>query len=136
MQSNLRVIAISLGLCFAGAGFAATTVPAAVASAPAVVASAAATAVPAVKAAVAPAAAPAAAPVAKASAAPAAKKTAMPTVAAAGGGNGLVWVNDKSKTYHCEGSKMYGLTKSGSYMAEADAKTKGNHAAGGKACTK
>jgi membrane protein implicated in regulation of membrane protease activity len=137
MKSNIRVLAIALGLCFAGAGFAATAVPAAVASAPAVVASTAA-AVPAVKAAVAPApaAAPVAAPAAKATAAPAAKKTAMPTVAAAGGGNGLVWVNDKSKTYHCEGSKMYGLTKSGSYMAEADAKTKGNHAAGGKACAK
>ena len=36
----------------------------------------------------------------------------MPTVAAAGGGNGLVWVNDKSKTYHCEGTKYYGKTKS------------------------
>ena len=129
MKSNIRVLAISLGLCFAGAGFAATAVPAAVASAPAVVAPAAATAAPAAKAAV-------ATPAVKAAVAPAAKKTAMPTVAAAGGGNGLVWVNDKSKTYHCEGSKMYGLTKSGSYMAEAEAKTKGNHAAGGKACTK
>jgi len=60
----------------------------------------------------------------------------MPTEAAAGGGGGKVWVNEKSKTYHCEGTKSYGKTKTGEYMAEADAKAKGNHAAGGKACTK
>ena len=132
MKSNIRVLAIALGLCFAGAGFAATAVPAAGASAPAVAAPATA-AVPAVKASMAPAATPAV----KADVAPAAKKTntAMPTVAA-GGGDGKVWVNDKSKTYHCEGSKFYGKTKDGAYMPEADAKTKGNHAAGGKACAK
>lgn len=60
----------------------------------------------------------------------------MPTAAAAGGGDGKVWVNEKSKTYHCEGSKLYGKTKTGEYMAEADAKAKGNHPAGGKACAK
>lgn len=58
----------------------------------------------------------------------------MPAVAAAGGGAGKVWVNSKSKTYHCEGSKFYGKTKVGEYMTEADAKTKGNHADHGKAC--
>jgi hypothetical protein len=119
MKSNIRALAIALGMCFAGAGFAATAVPAATASAPAPMASAAA-----------PAAKPAAAPAVKKAAA------AAPTVAAAGGGDGKVWVNAKSKTYHCEGSKLYGKTKAGEYMAEADAKAKGNHAAGGKACAK
>lgn len=125
MKSNIRALAIALGMCFAGVGFAATAVPAATASAPAAMAPAAA----------APAATPAAKP---AAAAPAAKKaaTAMPTVAAAGGGDGKVWVNEKSKTYHCEGTKFYGKTKTGEYMAEADAKAKGNHPAGGKACAK
>lgn len=74
-----------------------------------------------------------AAPMAKAPAAPAAK---TPTAAAAGGGNGKVWVNSSSKTYHCEGSRYYGKTKAGEYMAEADAKAKGNHADHGKACAK
>ena len=31
----------------------------------------------------------------------------MPAVAAAGGGAGKVWVNSKSKTYQCEGTKFY-----------------------------
>ena len=117
MKSNIRVLAIALGLCFAGVGFAATAVPAATASAPAAMASAPA------------AAKPAAAPVAK-------KMPAAASTVAAGGGDGKVWVNDKSKTYHCEGAKSYGKTKSGEYMVEADAKAKGNHAAGGKACAK
>lgn len=63
-------------------------------------------------------------------------KTAMPTTAAAGGGAGKVWVNTKSKTYHCEGTKFYGKTKGGNYMTEADAKAAGNHADHGKACVK
>ena len=124
MKSNIRALAIALGMCFAGVGFAATAVPAATASAPAAMAPAAAT--------------PAATPAAKPAAAPAAKKaaTAMPTVAAAGGGDGKVWVNEKSKTYHCEGTKFYGKTKAGEYMAEADAKTKGYHGVKGKDCPK
>jgi hypothetical protein len=63
-------------------------------------------------------------------------KTATPAVAASGGGDGKVWVNAKSKTYHCEGSKYYGKTKAGEYMAEADAKAKGYHGVNGKACGK
>lgn len=123
MKSQLRVLAVTLGLFCAATGFAQTT------------------AAPAAKAG---ASAPASAAMAPAAKAPApamamekkAAKTAAPTTAAAGGGNGKVWVNTKSKTYHCEGSKFYGKTKAGEYMTEADAKAKGNHADHGQACVK
>jgi hypothetical protein len=82
------------------------------------------------------AAAPAAtaAPAAPAAASPAKAAPAQPAMAA-GGGAGKVWVNSATKTYHCQGSKWYGKTKAGEYMTEADAKTKGNHADHGKACS-
>lgn len=127
MKSQLRVLALTVGLFCAATGFAQTAAPAAAkASTP-----------------VSTSAAPAA--TAKESTAPSEKKAtketkaakvAAPATAAAGGGNGKVWVNAKSKTYHCEGTKFYGKTKTGEYMTEADAKAKGNHADHGKACTK
>lgn len=55
---------------------------------------------------------------------------------AAGGGNGNVWVNTESKTYHCAGTKWYGTTKHGEYMSEAQATSKGFHADHGKACSR
>ena len=65
-----------------------------------------------------------------------AKPSSASTMAEApGGGDGKVWVNGKSKTYHCQGTKYYGKTKAGSYMTEAEAKTAGNHADHGKACS-
>ena len=56
-------------------------------------------------------------------------------VNAVGGGAGKVWVNSRSKTFHCQGDRFYGKTKEGAYMTEAEAKAKGAHADHGKACT-
>ena len=78
--------------------------------------------------------APAATSAATAKASPASKAASM--TQAAGGGPGLVWVNSESNVYHCYGTTYYGKTKQGSYMSEADAKTKGAHADHGHACSK
>ena len=138
MKTQIRVLAIAVGLLCAASGFAQTTaadaMKAATTSATTAATNAANTAKTNAAAAVAAKVNPAAsAPVA--APAPAAAPAA-PTKAAMAGGAGKVWVNASSKTYHCEGSKFYGKTKTGEYMSEADAKAKGNHAVKGKACAK
>ena len=56
---------------------------------------------------------------------------AMP---APGGGPGQVWVNTRSRVYHCQGDRYYGNTKQGSYMTEAAARAAGDHPDHGRAC--
>ena len=66
------------------------------------------------------------------SASPAAAPATAATTAAtpaAGGGHGLVWVNTETHVYHKEGSRLYGKTKKGKYVSEADAIKEGDRAA-------
>lgn len=74
-------------------------------------------------------------PAPAASSASTSKTTRTATQAPApGGGPGLVWVNTASNVYHCPGTQWYGKTKAGAYMSESDARAKGAHPQGGKAC--
>jgi hypothetical protein len=77
--------------------------------------------------------APATAPAAS-KATPAKSNFTPPQTAAPGGGPGQVWVNHKSKVYHCNGDRWYGKTKDGEYMSESDATAKGYRPDHGKPC--
>jgi hypothetical protein len=134
MKTQIRALVIAVGMLCAASGFAQTAATNAVTAATTAATNAATTAKTNATAAVAAKVNPPAAPVAVAPVAVAAPAAAPAKMAA--GGAGKVWVNSSSKTYHCEGSKFYGKTKTGEYMAEADAKAKGNHAVKGKACAK
>ena len=121
MKKSILLVALNLAL--AGSVFAQSPAPATQpAPAPAVVKAPAAVA------------APVAPPAPAAASTPATKPATAAVAAAPGGGADKVWVNESSKVYHCPGSKYYGKTKKGSYMAEADAKSKGFHGVQGKAC--
>ena len=51
-----------------------------------------------------------------------------------GNPNVKVWVNTKSGVYHCPGTRWYGNTQQGEYMAQKQAQGKGYRPAYGKAC--
>jgi len=51
------------------------------------------------------------------------------------GASGQVWVSQGSKVYHCVGDRLYGKTKAGRYMSQAEARAKGlRPVKGSKAC--
>ncbi len=64
-----------------------------------------------------------------------ARSSATGATPAPGGGPGMVWVNSRSKVYHCQGDRYYGNTKQGSYMSEVAAKSAGDRPDHGKACS-
>jgi nuclease S1 len=45
-----------------------------------------------------------------------------------------VWVNTNSGVYHCPGTRWYGRTKSGQYMTQREAQSKGYRPAYGAVC--
>jgi len=45
-----------------------------------------------------------------------------------------VWVNTNSGVYHCSNTRWYGNTKSGQYMTQKEAQSKGYRPAHGSAC--
>lgn len=49
-------------------------------------------------------------------------------------GNVTVWVNTNSGVYHCPGTRWYGKTKSGRFMSQREAQSKGYRPAYGAVC--
>jgi len=45
-----------------------------------------------------------------------------------------VWANEKSRVYHCPGTRYFGATKRGLYLSEAIALKRGYRGVGGKRC--
>ena len=82
-----------------------------------------------------PATASTTAPASAASPPPSTAKPATVQTTRGTPGNGQVWVNTKSKVYHCSGDRDYGNTKQGAYMTEAAAKAEGDRPSRGKVCS-
>lgn len=58
-----------------------------------------------------------------------------PSAPAPAGSAAKVWVNTNSGVYHCPGSRYYGATKAGTFLAESQARSRGYRPAYGRACT-
>jgi len=56
------------------------------------------------------------------------------TTQGAGNPTVTVWVNTNSGVYHCPGTRWYGKTKSGQFMTQREAQSKGNRPAYGAVC--
>ena len=65
---------------------------------------------------------------------PAPRAAAPNNLAVANNATGQVWVNLKSKVYHCAGDRYYGKTKSGEFLPESQAVAQGFRPDHGKAC--
>jgi len=50
-------------------------------------------------------------------------------------GSTKVWVNTKSRVYHCPGTRWYGATKNGEYMTESQARAADDRPAYGRSCS-
>ncbi len=77
---------------------------------------------------------PAAVPAPTTSSTPATRPATYPATPRGNPGNGTVWVNLKSKVYHCSTDSWYGKTKMGAYMSEPEATAKGYRPEKGKPC--
>jgi hypothetical protein len=56
------------------------------------------------------------------------------TTQSAGNPTVTVWVNTNSGVYHCPGTRWYGKTKSGQFMSQREAQSKGYRPAYGAVC--
>ncbi len=56
------------------------------------------------------------------------------TTQSAGSATVKVWVNTNSGVYHCPGTRWYGNTKSGRFMTQREAQSKGYRPAYGAVC--
>jgi len=56
------------------------------------------------------------------------------TAQSAGNPTVTVWVNTNSGVYHCPGTRWYGKTKSGQFMTQREAQSKGYRPAYGAVC--
>ncbi|MGH9453336.1 MAG: serine/threonine-protein kinase [Terriglobia bacterium] len=58
------------------------------------------------------------------------------TSALSGGPNIRVWANTRTRVYHCPETRWYGKTKSGEFMAQAEAERQGYKPEAGRVCEK